>query len=72
MEKKLRIKKKGMTNQKLEKQHHWYCYLCGKEVENDFLVWSLNDRTDRVFLLCSRDNCANQLGEDTIVINPKL
>lgn len=35
----------------MKRECKWYCYICGKPVEPIFFIlWSLNERTDRVFL----------------------
>lgn len=41
----------------------WHCYVCGKPIAEAFVLWSLSEKTDRVFLahekcieLAKRDN----------------
>ena len=50
------------------KKQKWYCYICGKRISNEFLLWSLNDQIDRVFLLCNKEQCEERLGNDAIII----
>lgn len=42
---------------------NWYCYVCGKPIRNDFFLFSLNDRTDRVFLCCSV-SCKEEIDDE--------
>ena len=36
---------------------NWYCYVCGKKVSKTYYLYSMNDSTDRVFLICEK-KCA--------------
>ena len=38
-------------------KHNWYCWHCGDKIGDKFVLWSVNDRIDRVFILCSKKYC---------------
>ena len=38
-------------------KREWYCWNCGDKLGDEFYLWSLNDRIDRVFMVCSKDFC---------------
>jgi len=38
---------------------NWYCYLCGLKVGKNYFLFSMNDRTDRVFICC--EECISQI-----------
>ena len=42
----------------------WYCYVCGKFIGDTFMLCSMNDNTDRVFL-AHEGACFEQMGEAT-------
>lgn len=54
------------------KKIKWYCYLCGKEVGNEFYLWSMSDRTDRVFLCCANKFCIEQLSRECLTQKVRL
>lgn len=60
--------KKGKVK-KLER--NWYCYVCGKVVNGEALFWSLNDRTDRVFISCFEKNCYARLSKPNYIFQAK-
>ena len=41
----------------------WYCYVCGEPVGNSFRLFSMNDSTDRVFLV-HEERCSDRVEED--------
>ena len=48
----------------------WYCYVCGKILKQEYNLFSMNESTDRVFLVC--DNCLWEVDDkDTIIIRIK-
>lgn len=44
-----------------KEKRDWYCWHCGKPVPQNggFVLWSLSDRTDRVFIICFEKKCVN-------------
>ena len=51
--------KKSKTK-KLKRQ--WYCWYCGQPVPDkngSFVLWSLNERIDRIFIICFEKNCVD-------------
>ncbi|MEK6884280.1 MAG: hypothetical protein AABY22_31910 [Nanoarchaeota archaeon] len=38
-------------------KHNWYCWQCGDKIGDKFTLWSMNDRIDRVFIICSKKYC---------------
>ena len=42
---------------KFTEKHSWYCWYCGDKIGDKFTLWSLNDRVDRVFIICSKRFC---------------
>ncbi len=47
----------------MSRKRDWYCYICGKPLEEDFVLWSLVERTDRVFLCCKNEIITAPLGQ---------
>ena len=47
-------------------KHNWYCWHCGDKIGDKFVLWSLNDRIDRVFIICSKQYCfdATMFGDE--------
>ncbi len=41
----------------IKSKDNWYCWHCGKKLGNEIMLWSLNDRIDRVFMVCHREFC---------------
>lgn len=44
----------------------WYCYVCGKRLSKKFILFSLNEATDRVFLV-HEGTCKEQLCEEGLI-----
>ena len=38
-------------------KENWYCWYCGKEIGDRMMLWSLNERIDRVFIICDKESC---------------
>ena len=53
----MKEKKKKVMNS----EHDWYCWYCGDKIGDKFVLWSLNNRIDRVFIICSKENCFEML-----------
>lgn len=47
-------------------ENEWYCYVCGERIEKQFVLASMTERTDRVFLV--HGHCAEQL-DQVITLN---
>jgi len=47
----------------------WRCYVCGKPIGDVFILWSLNEETDRVFLV--HEKCAVRLSDEPVKMNVK-
>jgi len=39
----------------------WYCYICGELLKNSYHLISLSETTDRVFLICDKNKCMEQI-----------
>lgn len=44
----------------------WRCYICGEPVGKRFILFSLNEETDRVFL--GHEACKNRMMDKPIVV----
>jgi hypothetical protein len=55
------------------KKHKWYCWHCGKPIGKNFVLWSLSDRTDRIFIMCNDPFCLEMLlqGNEIYIIKGK-
>ena len=45
----------------MAKKIKWRCYVCGERIKTLFFLYSLNDNTDRVFLVCENRECVRRL-----------
>ncbi len=46
----------------------WYCYICGEKLLKNYVLCSVRESTDRVFLCCKKTICIEQINtEDTII-----
>ncbi len=52
-------------------KREWYCYVCGNKVDNEFLLWSMRDRTDRIFICCLKNLCRKRIEGETLIIKVK-
>lgn len=66
--KKSNPKKKTYTLKPTIKE--WYCYICGKKLDNNYHLVSGNKSTDRVFLVCD-NKCVDQIEEEYLIIKIK-
>lgn len=46
---------------------NWYCYVCGKKLSKNYYLCSMNNSTDRVFLVC-KNKCIEQVDAKDMVI----
>ena len=54
------------------KKIKWYCYVCGETIKKDFYLCALNERTDRVFLMCNKKICYRRVSNNyTILVKVK-
>ena len=50
----------------------WYCYVCGSKIDKIFKLVSLNKETDRVFLLCEKSFCQEEVkNKNTLIMKVK-
>jgi hypothetical protein len=53
------------------KMKEWYCYICGKLVKSSYHLVSLSETTDRVFLICDKDSCIEQIEHGYLITKVK-
>ena len=51
-----------------KKYQEWYCYVCGELLGNIFYLYSMQQRTDRVFLFCTEQSCKRQAEREDVFI----
>lgn len=48
---------------------NWYCYVCGNKLLKSYYLCSMNNSTDRLFLVCNKEICIEQADtKDTIIV----
>ena len=51
----------------------WCCYVCGKRVGEEFILWSMSRRIDRAFFCCNNDRCYHLIkGDDLIYLKVQV
>lgn len=50
------------------KRKKWYCYVCGNKLQKSYYLCSMNDSTDRVFLLCKNKLCIDRVNSQDILM----
>ena len=51
----------------MKNKEKWYCWRCGKPIGKKFFLWSMSDRTDRVFIT-HKGMCENGMNYGDIYI----
>ena len=63
---------KSDKQKKKEIKREWYCWYCGKPLDfsKEVMLWSLNDRIDRVFMVCDNKKCQEitQAGQKDMLV----
>lgn len=50
----------------------WYCYICGDLIKENFKLFSMRQSTDRVFCICDKNICLEQIhAKEILVMNVK-
>jgi hypothetical protein len=45
----------------------WYCYICGEILKGSYHLISLSEETDRVFLICDKKRCIEQVEHGNLI-----
>jgi hypothetical protein len=46
-----------MKEEKKMLKEDWYCWYCGGKVGDNMMLWSMNEKIDRVFIICDKKSC---------------
>ena len=49
----------------------WYCYICASHIGKKFRLISMSESCDRVFILCDKQTCFEQV-EDNYTVSTKV
>ena len=55
----------------MKKKLKWYCYICASHIGKKFRLISMSESCDRVFILCNKEICFEQV-EDNHTVSTKV